>query len=209
MTTVNGSADGRVHFRTDPATGSMMVWQGENVKTVAKPGKRVAETGETATRFEDVSPAKRRLLALQGTVELLHAERVEVPDDPEPYFVRAVDLAGLTSIGILSARDASGRLNLAEASHGRSLQAAMLFVCCVSGEADFRPFFASFGEAYAFASMTTPAGTRTNALLFSAIARINPEILTRPDGGPGEAAPLAKSRTGRRQRSGTRHTTKR
>jgi hypothetical protein len=133
------------------------------------------------------SAARLRLERLQAGSEGISARRVVIGG--EEWFIRRLDIEGITRVGLLAARDRTGRLTLARVGVMSGLLASMLFCCCVTSETDKTPFFETREEAYDQATSEVPAVVEINSQLFATILEINPELVQSEskDSSPSEA----------------------
>lgn len=132
---------------------------------------------------EYVSPARRRLRALQRGGAGPRIERVEIAGDPDPWFIKRGGLGELAAVAAWSPRDATGRLLIADDDPTTALvgfSAAALLIYVVSGEDDETPFFESYADAYEAADTRDDAEMAIVDALVNHICRINPRLV--PDG---------------------------
>ncbi len=121
----------------------------------------------------DLSPARRWLLGLQRNGKP-RIEAIEV--EGKEWFIKRLDFAGLTRLTLLTPRDRNGALDMFNADNLAALTTAMLEGCIVSGSDDDTPFF-TWAEAYESARDTSLDVVKTVGELFTAIIKINPDIL--------------------------------
>lgn len=124
-----------------------------------------------------LSRAQERLARLTAPDAAPSIERVEIEGDAEPWFIRRMDLEGLTRIGLMASRNRKGELFLAAEGHLRGLLAAMFYVALVEDESGAHPLFSDWTSAYDLAHSTNPEAVQVNSVLFERILALNPDIL--------------------------------
>ena len=129
-----------------------------------------AEIGEVK-----LSRAQRRLAAMRSNIATTPRLKLEIAE--QIFCIRKLNVEGLTRVGLLSARDASGVLMISETGAFTGLMAAILFVCLAAEETGGEQFFESWTEAYDWASDADDVIVEVNQRIFEAATELNPGIL--------------------------------
>lgn len=137
--------------------------------------KEVASRVAEALGEARVTEAQERLLRLRGS--RLAAPPVQKhPINGEDWFTRQANFEGINRIALLTPRDAQGAIVMAADGALTSLLTAMMFVCCVTGEVNPRPFFENWQDAFNFVTDPEPGVVDTCNQLFAIILRQSPDI---------------------------------
>ncbi|MBW3635757.1 MAG: hypothetical protein KY445_04725 [Armatimonadetes bacterium] len=165
--------------------GSDGAMENVSLEAAAIEAMATAKAREMAGEIQ-VSRTQARLERLLRGDEKPVCERVEIEGEDEPFWIRRLDLEGLTRIGLLAARNRRGELILAQEGHFRGLMAAMLFVCVVEDQDSATPLFTRWEMAYDFAHSTREEVIHINSVLFDRILQLNPDILPKSKKGDEE-----------------------